>query len=44
MGAFTNLVAGSGLTFEDRGGALLKGVAGEWRLYALRNAGRLNPV
>jgi class 3 adenylate cyclase len=30
-----DLVVGSGLTFEDRGVARLKGVPDEWRLYAL---------
>jgi class 3 adenylate cyclase len=30
-----DLVAGSGLTFADRGSAELKGVPGEWRLYAV---------
>jgi pimeloyl-ACP methyl ester carboxylesterase len=30
-----DLVAGSGLTFHDRGAATLKGVPGEWRLYAV---------
>jgi len=30
-----DLVAGSGLAFEDKGAAVLKGVPGEWRLYAL---------
>jgi class 3 adenylate cyclase len=30
-----DLVAGSGITFEDRGAAQLKGMAGEWRLYAV---------
>jgi len=30
-----DLVAGSGLEFEDRGVAELKGVPGEWRLYAV---------
>ncbi len=30
------LVAGSGLEFEDRGPHDLKGVPGEWRLYAVR--------
>jgi class 3 adenylate cyclase len=30
-----DLVAGSGITFEDRGVELLKGVPGEWRLYAV---------
>jgi class 3 adenylate cyclase len=29
-----DLVAGSGLTFEDRGSHELKGIPGEWRLYA----------
>jgi pimeloyl-ACP methyl ester carboxylesterase len=31
-----DLVAGSGLGFEDRGVAELKGVPGEWRLYAVQ--------
>jgi class 3 adenylate cyclase len=31
------LVAGSGLTFEDRGEHELKGVPGTWRLYALKS-------
>jgi class 3 adenylate cyclase len=31
-----DLVAGSGLTFEDRGRHALKGVPGQWRLYAVR--------
>ena len=30
-----DLVAGSGLAFEDRGVRELKGVPGEWRLYSL---------
>jgi class 3 adenylate cyclase len=30
-----DLVAGSGLRFRERGFASLKGVAEEWRLYAL---------
>jgi class 3 adenylate cyclase len=30
-----DLVAGSGITFEDRGPHKLKGVPGEWRLYAV---------
>ena len=34
-----DLVAGSGLEFEDRGSAELKGVPGEWRLYALSAGG-----
>ena len=31
----SDLVAGSGLEFEDRGLQPLKGVPGEWRLYAV---------
>jgi class 3 adenylate cyclase len=31
-----NLVAGSGLTFEDRGEYELRGIPGQWRLYALK--------
>jgi class 3 adenylate cyclase/pimeloyl-ACP methyl ester carboxylesterase len=34
-----DLVAGSGLEFEDRGSAELKGLPGEWRLYAVRSGG-----
>ena len=30
-----DLVAGSGIVFEDRGARRLKGVPGEWRLYAV---------
>ena len=30
-----DLVAGSGLQFEERGAATLKGVPGEWRLFAV---------
>jgi hypothetical protein len=30
----TDLVAGSGIVFEERGAAELKGVPGEWHLYA----------
>jgi class 3 adenylate cyclase len=30
-----DLVAGSGITFEDRGEHELKGVPGRWRLYAV---------
>jgi class 3 adenylate cyclase len=33
-----DLVAGSGITFEDRGVAELKGIPGEWRLYAVESA------
>jgi len=32
-----DLVAGSGIEFEDRGEHELKGVPGEWRLYAVRD-------
>jgi class 3 adenylate cyclase/pimeloyl-ACP methyl ester carboxylesterase len=31
-----DLVAGSGLAFEDRGQRELKGIPGEWRLYAVK--------
>ncbi len=30
-----DLVAGSGIAFADRGHAELKGIPGEWRLYAV---------
>jgi class 3 adenylate cyclase len=33
-----DLVAGSGIAFEDRGAHELKGVPGEWRLYAVRGS------
>ena len=32
-----DLVAGSGIGFEDRGAHELKGIQGDWRLYAVRN-------
>ena len=32
-----DLVAGSGIGFDDRGAHELKGVPGEWRLYAVRS-------
>lgn len=35
-GAVPPLVAGSGLEFDDRGTRELKGVPGEWRLYAVK--------
>ena len=38
-----DLVAGSGLAFEERGAAELKGVPGEWRLYAVA-PGRVSPL
>ena len=31
-----DLVAGSGLAFDDRGQHQLKGIPGEWRLYAVK--------
>jgi class 3 adenylate cyclase len=34
-GTVKDLVAGSGLEFEDRGVATLKGIPGEWRLFAV---------
>ena len=34
-GTVTDLVAGSGLEFEDRGTAELKGIPGSWRLYVV---------
>jgi len=34
-GTVKDLVAGSGITFEDRGAQVLKGIPGEWRLYAV---------
>ena len=36
-GAVPPLVAGSGLEFDDRGSHELKGVPGEWRLYAVKS-------
>jgi class 3 adenylate cyclase len=30
-----DLVAGSGITFQDRGAHQLKGIGGEWRLFAV---------
>ena len=32
-----DLVAGSGITFDDYGVQELKGVPGEWRMYAVAN-------
>jgi class 3 adenylate cyclase len=34
-----DLVAGSGLRFQDRGARALKGVPGEWHLFALEAEG-----
>jgi class 3 adenylate cyclase len=39
-GTVRDLVVGSELEFEDRGAHKLRGVPGEWRLYALRDRGR----
>ena len=33
----TDLAAGSGLAFEERGSRALKGFPGEWQLYAVRD-------
>ena len=38
-GTVKDLVAGSGIQFRERGTAELKGVPGEWRLYAVDPAG-----
>jgi class 3 adenylate cyclase len=35
-GTVRDLVAGSGIAFEERGEHALKGVPGLWRLYAAR--------
>ncbi|HSI97536.1 MAG TPA: adenylate/guanylate cyclase domain-containing protein [Gaiellaceae bacterium] len=35
-GTVKDLVAGSGLEFEDRGATRLKGIPGEWRLFAVQ--------
>lgn len=35
-GTVRDLVAGSGLAFDDRGEVALKGIPGEWRLFAVR--------
>jgi hypothetical protein len=32
-----DLVVGSGIEFEDRGSHELKGVPGEWHLYAVKS-------
>ena len=38
-GTVKDLVAGSGLQFQDRGTHALKGVPGDWRLYAVTQSG-----
>jgi len=35
--AVKDLVAGSGITFADRGSRALKGVPDEWRIFAVEN-------
>jgi hypothetical protein len=37
MGHGQGSVAGCGLAFEDRGQHELKGIPGEWRLYAVES-------
>ena len=37
-GTVKDLVVGSGIEFEDRGTAELKGIPGDWRLWAVRSA------
>jgi class 3 adenylate cyclase len=37
-GTVGDLVAGSGIEFADRGEHVLKGIAGQWHLYAARGA------
>jgi class 3 adenylate cyclase len=39
-----DLVAGSGLVFQDRGAHELKGVPGEWRLFALERGSSSRPA
>lgn len=39
-GTVKDLVAGSGIDFEDRGEQTLKGVPGEWHLYAVAEVGK----
>jgi serine/threonine protein kinase/TolB-like protein/Flp pilus assembly protein TadD len=39
-----DLVAGSGIQFEDRGAHALKGVAGKWRLFAVKQDTDSGPV
>jgi class 3 adenylate cyclase len=37
-GTVRDLVAGSGIAFDDRGSHVLKGVPGDWRLFAVTSA------
>lgn len=38
-GTVKDLVAGSGITFDDRGEHVLKGIPDQWRIYAVETAG-----
>ncbi len=40
-GTAKDLIAGSGIRFEDRGAQTLKGIPGEWRLFLVLSAGPL---
>jgi class 3 adenylate cyclase len=42
-GTVRDLTTGSGIAFEDRGMTSLKGVEGEWRIYAVARKGDLVP-
>jgi class 3 adenylate cyclase len=37
-GTVRDLVAGSGIQFADRGSHVLKGVPGDWRLFAVTSS------
>jgi class 3 adenylate cyclase len=39
-----DLVAGSGIVFDDRGPATLKGIDGEWRLYAVKDEADVHAI
>jgi hypothetical protein len=41
--AVKDLVAGSGIEFDDRGEHELKGIQGRWRLYAVRGISEATP-
>ena len=43
-GTVKDLVVGSGLEFEDRGARVLKGLPGEWMLYAITGDTERSPV
>jgi hypothetical protein len=34
-----DIVAGSGIMFHDRGNHTLKGISGQWQLFAVEHAG-----